>query len=192
MRRLVPVLLCLVPVVAAGIWYATAADAGLPMVQFELAGSADAAARIVDGRTPRFQAALTADYVFMVGYSGTMSAACLLALRRTARASGRVLRTAWVCAALAAPLVATLDLLENLSLARGLTSMADDAFRRAAWFATAKFLLLAPTVAISVTALIRAARTRPTHSHNSSQTSSASSPSAAARVSSSGTSVAEP
>jgi hypothetical protein len=160
MRRLPLVLLCLLPLGLATIWYATNADATLPIVQFELAGSAGAAARIVDGRTGAFRDALTADYVFMAGYALTMSAACLLALRRAGATASRPVRLAWGFAAVAAALAAVFDLVENLNLAHGLTVMTDGPFGRAAAFATAKFVLLLPTIVISVAALVRAARSR--------------------------------
>jgi hypothetical protein len=161
MTRLAKVVLCVLPAVLGGGWYAIAADATLPIVQFELAGSAAEAARIAGGRTAAFRDALAADYVFIAGYATSLSAACLLALRRVGSTPRRALRIVWAVGAVTAPMVAALDVLENLQLARGLTVLTDEPFRRAAMFATAKFLLLLPTLLLSVVGLLWIGRREP-------------------------------
>jgi hypothetical protein len=101
--------------------------APLGIVSFELAGSAEAAARILDSWPPpeRERAALVLwiDFLYLVVYPAWLSLACLFIARRHAGFTARLGESlAWLALA-AAPL----DLLENLALLRLLAGPTSDA-----------------------------------------------------------------
>lgn len=142
-------LACLLPLVLGSALYAAFADPGLPIFQFEFAGSARRAAELTRGREGAFSDALNADYAFLAGYAGTIVAACALGLRRGGR------RGALWFGIGAGVTAALFDVTENLLLARGLDGGGDGAFAGAAVAAGLKFALVIPAAAIAVWALTR-------------------------------------
>lgn len=146
------ILLCLAPVSAGGAVYALLADATLPIVRLEFAWSAQTATELTRGRLEEFQDAITADYVFIVGYTATIILACLWGWgRRLPGVAGCVMAVA----------AAACDVLENLSLQTGLTHLSDTWFERATVAAGAKFTLVCAALVLAIMGLRRLGQERP-------------------------------
>ncbi|WP_460368834.1 hypothetical protein [Actinocorallia lasiicapitis] len=126
--------------------YRLLADTGLPILRFELAGSAAKAAELADGRVEAFRDALLADYPFILAYTTTLVLSCLYGWGRG--------RTGITGAALAVA-AAVCDAVENLLLWQGLDERTDTLFARAALAASVKFALLVPAVVLAVWGLCR-------------------------------------
>ncbi len=113
------------------------------IVSFELAGSADRAARIVDSWSPaaRERAMLIQglDYLYLFVYSAWLSLACTRIRRRHGGWFARIgSGLAWAVLAAGA-----LDALENLALIQILMSGASEGWARLAWAsAVPKFVLV--------------------------------------------------
>lgn len=141
-----PRLVCLLPLALGALVYAVFGHPFLPMIQLELAGTADRAVEIVNGRTSDFRDAVVADWVaFIPGYVLSI----VLAARRLA--SHRLATLVTVLAMVAG----ALDVVENAWLWRGLTDPTQAAFALATAFASTKFVLLLPAAVIAVLALVR-------------------------------------
>lgn len=144
-------MVCFLPLILGGAWYVVFADWTLPIFRFEFAGDERAARGLVEGREAAFADALNADYAFILGYAGTIVAACLLGLRRGV---GRGVLWFGIGAAVTA---AVLDVLENRLLMQGITAgtTGDAVFVGAAVAAGLKFALVIPAAGIAVWALTR-------------------------------------
>lgn len=129
--------LVLVPIAAGVVAYAMLANPLLPIIQFQLAGSAEHASKIIAGHPSAFREALRADSVaFVPGYLLTF----ILAARRTGRRSIGML----------AGLAAACDLLSNWALLRGLDSGIDSDFRVGQLLEVATICALIATVTLTV------------------------------------------
>jgi len=145
-------LTCLLPLAVGLLGYAVFGHPLLPIAQLELAGTANRAVDIVDGRAADFRDGLMADWAAVIpGYVlSIVLAAPRLASRRLAMVAGIVAVVAGAC-----------DVVENVWLWRGLTDPTDHSFGLATAFATIKFVLLVPAAVIAVLALVRPAARMP-------------------------------
>jgi hypothetical protein len=121
-------------------------DVPLGSVSFELAGTADAARRMVDSwdGTARLWAAfgLGFDYLFLLLYSTTIALGCLWAAARHA-ARGSALEQIGVPLAWGQWLAGGLDAIENAALTRMLITGVADPWPAVAWWAAVpKFVLV--------------------------------------------------
>ena len=118
------------------------------MLDFELAGSANDAARLVGGRAEEFRDALRADWAAAIpGYVLTLSLASWRFVDRRLAVAGVLLAVA----------TGLFDYIEDFYLWQGLDTGSDRAFELAAAFAVLKFALLVPAAGFAIWALVRPA-----------------------------------
>ena len=123
------------------------------IVSFELAGSGQAAAAILDSWSPAVRELamlnLGLDYLYLVVYPAVLSLACVAVSGRL-RARSAVAARLGIALAWAVLAAAPLDAIENAALIRILTHGPSDALARIAWLAAV------PKFALVVAALIHA------------------------------------